>query len=340
MQDGDMSRSVTKGLLGAGLAGLIIWISAMVWNGANPIGTNEEPLQGNIAAFTDTSATRTHFWVYFEPPRPDSGAETGNIRFVYRLHETPTPEPTTVSFVLSGRYAEMLTTCATQSIDINRNLRFEDLPTNARLALTALKQRGQQVGAQDAAGLVDKLDAANQAATNQNYTRVTIPVVPTMGGSTEDAKVLGAENNHRCGANFNEFWKRTSGGYRILTPPVAAAVPVATASVKIWPGVKVETDDKFYILRSTSESEQSGNLTETKQTTNSLGSSEGFDNVVAGSMASTYTSNRVQDEERNSTLVIGVMLGAAASILVAVLSGAFDLVARRRVAAPVEQPEE
>lgn len=320
---------VLKGALGLLFASLILWFSIVTWNQANGVRVAEEPLPGHIVAYSDTAAASSTFWLDFQPGRPEESHKSDNIRFLYRLEQTPA-EPTSVSFLLSGSYAEMLDACEQQVVDIDKGLHFDQLPQSARLALVALEQRGRQSsGGGGQKVLMDSAEASKRASDGVVYTKITLPVAPKPGGS-EDKKFMMAEGNYRCGANLDGMWTSVSGGYRLQTPPMAASAPyTSTSAMTIRPEVSIDTDDKFFMLRSSHESKQSGKSTAVSVQDNDRASSEGFDTSVATSMAATFTSSAVQDAERNLTLFIGVLLGAAASIIIAVFSGFFDLLVRR-----------
>jgi len=329
-----MRTRILKATLAVGLAFLMIWICIDTWSRTHPAPNAEGPLPGYIVAFSDVPAARTAFWLDFDAARPGDTQQTENMEFSYRLRQSA-PAPATVGFVLSGRYADMLTSCDSQSIEIDRRLRFDDLPKSARLALIALEQRGQQTRAQGLPVKMDRIEAAERASKEQNFTKVTIPITPKPGGAAAtDAgpdPSVGAEEYHHCGANLQGMWNSVSGGYRIMTPPVAAAAPKAgaTYTVSIDPLVNVKTDDQFFALRGSSEIAQSGSLTTLTVKDSTDETVEDYDNSVTPSMSGTFSSTAVQDSERNSILFIGVLLGSAASILIAVLSDAFDILASR-----------
>lgn len=329
-----MQVAYVKGALALVLAGLLAWICMATWKGLNPQVSVDGPLPGLIAAASDHPAAETFFWVGFEPPRPSDAGQTGTLRFSYRIKNS-TAGPAAVSYVLSGRYADMIVSCEAQAIEIDRDLRFDDLPMSSRLALIALEQRGRQSTGQGSGVQPDRIEAAALASVDQTYTRVTIPVSAEAGGLPDNKESIGAEGNYACRADMAAMWNPLAGGFRIITPPVAAAAPYSATSItKVFPSVTTSTDDRFFLLRGTQEAQQSGPLTSMQQEENSTEGIEGFDSSVAASISATFSSTEQQDYERNVTLLIGVLLGAAASIFIGVLSGAFDLIANRRTDRP------
>lgn len=324
-----MPTHILKGALGLVLAALIVVGCTLAWNSNNPVEPLDQPLAGRVAAFSDTAAEKTTFWLGFQLGAPGDLNDTGTLRFSYRLEEAP-EEETTVSFVLSGDYAEKLTTCDQQSLQIDRGLSFDELPMSGRVALRELEQSEQQGSAPKSSALLDDDEVPSVAAVDQRYTTITIPVTPAQGGLEADTEIVGAERNHTCEADLTDMWNPVSGGFRVLTPAMAAAAPniTSTSRARIYPMTQVKTDDRFFLQRSSHNFDQSGTSTSTTVDTNASSTSEGFDTAIAYSGSATYSSTSMQDRERSQTLLIGVFLGLAASIFIGVLSGGFDLVAQ------------
>lgn len=324
--DSEMPTHILKGVLGFVLAGLIAVGCAFAWNRSNPARLVDQALPGSIVAFSDTMAGKTTFWFDFELENPEDPDNTGNVVFSYRLEDIPEQE-TTVSFALSGFYADMLTTCSAQSIQIERELSFDELPMGGRLALLALERSTQEGNSRKSRVPLGEDEVSSTATIGQLYTTITIPIKPERGGVEADTEIVGAQSGHRCSADLVDMWYPVPGGYRVLTPAMAASAPDTTpSSTAISPGTKVETDDRFFLQRSTHEFDQSGTSTSTTVDTYTITNSEGFETAVSDPGGATYSSAALQERERNQTLSIGVLLGVAASIFISVLSGSFDLV--------------
>ncbi|QSZ47245.1 hypothetical protein AYX22_01640 [Arthrobacter sp. D5-1] len=92
----------------------------------------------------------------------------------------------------------------------------------------------------------------------------------------------------------------------------------------------MKTDDRFFLLRGSAEPDQSGSSTSVVQTLNSYDVSGGFRVATAATVSATFSSAEIQERERNYILLIGVILGAVTSIGVNLLSGLFDVLAKRR----------
>ncbi|MCI4657140.1 hypothetical protein [Cryobacterium zhongshanensis] len=257
--------------------------------------------------------------------------ELGEIGLSLDLEGVPSA-PTTVDFAISGTLGQVLSSCYDVRISITRDLTFDSLAPPAKEALTQLAMSGAADGQQPS--LTQRLTESqvSEILHRNTYTQVGIPVTPTLGGNAKYPQLVGASFTQTCQVlDGHKMWDRISGEPRMVVPAMSAAVADNVPTLNLYPEISVYTDDLFFLIHSTDEPYRRDGMTQLQNQNVSTFSNQGFKVATSTITSATFSSPAREATDKNVLLLIGVLLGAVASILVALLSNGVD----RLLAIPV-----
>lgn len=315
-----------KGVLALLLAsGLALWCS-FLWNQTfQPEPENSATASSNfVAAYTENSeAQSATFWFNLRPPRPTDKNQLGEIWFSFDLKGAAATQ-TSAKFALAGTLGQLLSDCQDPNVRIKRGRSFDELPAPAKLAIQEVATRGESDGQQPTGQLLDVAEVSRLVHQN-TYTEVEIPVLPKLGGIDTEPNTVGVSVTQICHViDGQEMWNSLNGQPRIIAPAVGAAAPLKVKKVTLYPVITVFTDDLFFLLHSTDEPVQFRGMTELRNLRSVVYAKQGYNVAASGLTSGTFSGARLEANEKNVTLLLGVLLGAVASILIALLSSMFD----------------
>lgn len=305
--------------------GLAFWCS-FLWNQTfQPESENPSPPSSSlVAAYTETAVVQSAtFWFNLRPPRPTDRNELGEIWLSFDLKGTAAVQ-TTVSFAMSGALGKILSDCQDPHIRIKRDISFDDLAAPAKVAVQELVRRGESDG-QQPTGQLSTVSEVSKLVHQDTYTEVDIPALPKLGGIAADPDAVGVSVTQICHVvDGHKMWTNLNGQPRMVAPAVSAALPDGVQELTLYPVISIYTDDLFFLLHSTDEPVQFRGMTELRNLRSVVYAKQGYKVAASGLTSGTFSGARLEANEKNVTLLLGVLMGAVASIVIALLSSVFD----------------
>lgn len=309
-------RDLTVATVQVAIIGALALWSLYIWNGATrtpiPLAAGDS---GTIIAFSETPASTANFWVGIDALRPAvEGSEEPRLRLQYGI--TPkTGTDVSVSWAIS-EHREMIGVCDSALVDVTRHVQFEDLPQVARVAAFS-----------DDDGADDEM-TRNERLSQNTYSLVSFDTTAQdtefrSGDATENR--LYASGTVECAIKPEAaIWQQSSAGSRLTTPDVIfGATGVASDNFYGQSSANVPTDDSFYFVRGNIDpSSDEVGYTEFQQTLSAKRyTSE--PSVLSGetdAISVLFSGYRPETDRDTDVLLTGVLLGAAVSLTIELLT--------------------